>query len=210
MGRCCSGTRSSPPATSRPCAPPGATTALSSTRPCPCARWARPSATCCSTGSTAQPSAATSRTIGAARHRREGPLRGRRHQPAAPPRRARRRRGPDYLEKIERLLVLQTCPECGGARLRPEARVVSVAGRSIVEVSRLSLGELAEWIAGLQSRPARRGLADRRADRGRSAGARAAAGRGGPGLPDPRARHARRSRRARRSGCAWRRCSAPG
>ena len=57
----------------------------------------------------------------------------------------------DYLEKLERLLVLQACAECGGTRLRPEARVVSVAGRSIVEVTRLSLGKLAEWIAGLQA-----------------------------------------------------------
>ena len=54
----------------------------------------------------------------------------------------------DYLEKLERLLVLQACPECGGTRLRPEARAVSVAGRSIVEVTRLPLGTLAEWIAG--------------------------------------------------------------
>lgn len=57
----------------------------------------------------------------------------------------------DYLEKLERLLVLQACPECDGTRLRPEARVVSVAGRSIVEVTRMSLGTLAEWIAGLQA-----------------------------------------------------------
>ena len=57
----------------------------------------------------------------------------------------------DYLEKLEHLLVLQTCSECGGTRLRPEARVVSVAGRSIVDVTRLPLGKLAEWIAGLQA-----------------------------------------------------------
>ncbi len=54
-----------------------------------------------------------------------------------------------YREKLERLLVLQACLECGGTRLRPEARVVSVAGRNIVEVSRLSLERLGEWIAGL-------------------------------------------------------------
>ncbi|MGD0006183.1 MAG: ABC-ATPase UvrA, partial [Anaerolineaceae bacterium] len=57
----------------------------------------------------------------------------------------------DYLEKLERLLVLQACPQCNGTRLRPEARVVSVAGRSIVEVTRVSLSKLAEWIAGLQA-----------------------------------------------------------
>src|SRR6266545_4880239 len=47
--------------------------------------------------------------------------------------------------------MLQACPECGGTRLRPEARVVSVAGRSIVEVTRMPLGKLAEWITGLQA-----------------------------------------------------------
>ncbi len=26
----------------------------------------------------------------------------------------------EYLEKIERILIQQTCPDCGGARLRPE------------------------------------------------------------------------------------------
>jgi len=57
----------------------------------------------------------------------------------------------DYLEKLERLLVLQTCPECAGTRLRPEARVVSVTGQNIVEITRLSLGKLAEWIAKLQT-----------------------------------------------------------
>jgi excinuclease ABC subunit A len=57
----------------------------------------------------------------------------------------------DYAEKLERLLILQTCPDCAGTRLRPEARVVTVTGRSIVEVSRLPLGQLAGWIAGLQA-----------------------------------------------------------
>jgi excinuclease ABC subunit A len=56
-----------------------------------------------------------------------------------------------YLEKLESLLIQQDCPACGGTRLRPEARLVSVAGRNIVEVSRLSLGKLAGWIASLHS-----------------------------------------------------------
>jgi excinuclease ABC subunit A len=56
----------------------------------------------------------------------------------------------DYLEKLERLLVLQACPECGGTRLRPEARSVTVTGRNIVEISRMPLEKLVVWIAGLQ------------------------------------------------------------
>ena len=57
----------------------------------------------------------------------------------------------DYLEKLECLLVLQACPECNGTRLRPEARVVHVAGLNIVEVSQLPLNKLTEWITGLQA-----------------------------------------------------------
>jgi len=57
----------------------------------------------------------------------------------------------DYLNKLEQMLVLQTCPECDGTRLRPEARAVHVAGRTIVEVSQMSLDRLAEWIEELPS-----------------------------------------------------------
>jgi excinuclease ABC subunit A len=57
----------------------------------------------------------------------------------------------DYLEKLERLLVLQVCPECAGTRLRPEARAVRVAGLNIVEATRMSLDQLAAWITGLQA-----------------------------------------------------------
>jgi excinuclease ABC subunit A len=69
----------------------------------------------------------------------------------------------EYLEKIERLLIPQACPDCDGARLRPEARAVTVAGRPLVAraqdvsaglrageaISRLPLHALAEWIADL-------------------------------------------------------------
>jgi len=57
----------------------------------------------------------------------------------------------DYLEELESLLVRQTCPECGGTRLRPEARAVTVAGQGIVETSRMPLDRLAEWITGLKA-----------------------------------------------------------
>ena len=72
-----------------------------------------------------------------------------------------------YLAKIERFLILGTCPDCGGARLRPESRAVTVAGRHLVPptaapwtddhahaeeaASRLSLLALADWIDGLQA-----------------------------------------------------------
>ena len=38
----------------------------------------------------------------------------------------------EYLEKIEGFLIPQTCPDCGGARLRPESRAVTVAGCPLV------------------------------------------------------------------------------
>ena len=37
-----------------------------------------------------------------------------------------------YLEKLERVLIPQTCPDCGGARLRPESVAVTVCGRPLV------------------------------------------------------------------------------
>ena len=82
-----------------------------------------------------------------------------------------------YLEKLERALIPQTCPDCGGARLRPESVAVTVCGRPLVgaeehpernrvaaqskdvptphpqdePVARLPLGALAEWIDGLHA-----------------------------------------------------------
>jgi len=43
-----------------------------------------------------------------------------------------------------------TCPECGGSRLRREARVVQVAGRTIDKVSALTVREAADFFATLQ------------------------------------------------------------
>lgn len=56
----------------------------------------------------------------------------------------------ESVDRLESLLILQTCPECDGTRLRPEVRAVTVAGRNIVEVSRLPLDRLAAWVEGLR------------------------------------------------------------
>ncbi len=56
-----------------------------------------------------------------------------------------------YLEKMDKYLVQQTCPDCAGTRLRPASRAVTVAGQNIVAVSRLPLNRLAAWIAGLRA-----------------------------------------------------------
>jgi excinuclease ABC subunit A len=55
----------------------------------------------------------------------------------------------DYRDKLEEFLVTQTCPDCAGTRLRPESRVVTVNGQTIIAVSRLPLGDLGAWLGSL-------------------------------------------------------------
>jgi excinuclease ABC subunit A len=55
----------------------------------------------------------------------------------------------DYRANIEKMLIQQRCPECRGDRLRPESCTVTVDGRTIVEISRLPLTELAAWLGDL-------------------------------------------------------------
>jgi excinuclease ABC subunit A len=55
----------------------------------------------------------------------------------------------DYRDKMEEFLVIQTCPDCGGTRLRPESRVVTVNGQTIIALSRLPLSDLGTWLDGL-------------------------------------------------------------
>jgi len=56
---------------------------------------------------------------------------------------------PVYREKMEEFLVIQTCPDCDGTRLRPESRAVIFHGKTIIELSRLSLSDLGIWLDGL-------------------------------------------------------------
>jgi excinuclease ABC subunit A len=42
-----------------------------------------------------------------------------------------------------------TCPDCGGTRLRPEARAVRIAGRSITEICKLTVKEARAFFAAL-------------------------------------------------------------
>ncbi len=53
---------------------------------------------------------------------------------------------PRYREKLDPFLIRQLCPDCEGARLRPESRAVTVVGQTIVGISRLPLVELAAWV----------------------------------------------------------------
>ncbi len=54
-----------------------------------------------------------------------------------------------YLEKVEKFMVRRICPECEGSRLKPESRRVILGGKTIVEVSRIPISSLMEWLEGL-------------------------------------------------------------
>ena len=54
-----------------------------------------------------------------------------------------------YHEKLSELFTSQTCPDCAGTRLRPESRAVTVAGESIIAISKLSIDDLSAWLEKL-------------------------------------------------------------
>jgi excinuclease ABC subunit A len=54
-----------------------------------------------------------------------------------------------------------TCPDCGGTRLRAEARAVRVAGKSITEICTLTVKEARTFFAGLQLTEAQTKIADK-------------------------------------------------
>ncbi|HET6546935.1 MAG TPA: excinuclease ABC subunit UvrA, partial [Solirubrobacter sp.] len=53
-------------------------------------------------------------------------------------------------EKIEEYMSMRPCPECKGARLRPESRAVLVGGMAIHEFTALSAKRALEWLDGLE------------------------------------------------------------
>jgi excinuclease ABC subunit A len=56
----------------------------------------------------------------------------------------------DYIrQELERYMSLRPCPVCKGARLKPEALAVTVAGRNIVQVTKLGIGDASGWVRGL-------------------------------------------------------------
>src|SRR5258705_330280 len=52
------------------------------------------------------------------------------------------------------------CPACGGARLKPEALAVRVAGKTIAEGTALTAADLAVWLGALELPPFRQQVAD--------------------------------------------------
>ena len=55
-----------------------------------------------------------------------------------------------YREKLDQYFTIQTCPECNGARLKAESRVVTVIGKTIIAVEKLPLNELDDWLKSLE------------------------------------------------------------
>ncbi len=52
---------------------------------------------------------------------------------------------------LERYMVAAPCPDCRGARLKPEMLAVSVDGRSIAETVRNSVGDALAWVERLRA-----------------------------------------------------------
>ena len=61
-----------------------------------------------------------------------------------------------------------TCPECGGTRLRPEARAVRVANKSITEICKLTVKEARVFFGTLHLTPSQAKIADKVLDEVRS------------------------------------------
>ena len=50
----------------------------------------------------------------------------------------------------EQFLVMESCPKCGGSRLKDEALHFRIGDKNIAEVSAMSILEFQEWIAGVE------------------------------------------------------------
>jgi excinuclease ABC subunit A len=62
---------------------------------------------------------------------------------------------------LSRFRGYATCPECGGTRLRPEARAVRIAGKSITEVCKFTVKEARAFFLNLQLSEAQLKIADK-------------------------------------------------
>ncbi|MGK5114466.1 MULTISPECIES: excinuclease ABC subunit UvrA [unclassified Geodermatophilus] len=64
-------------------------------------------------------------------------------------------------DKYEGYMRDVPCPVCHGTRLKPEILAVKLNGRSIAEVTNLSIGDASEWLGGLELGDRERAIADR-------------------------------------------------
>jgi excinuclease ABC A subunit len=50
---------------------------------------------------------------------------------------------------VERVITFQTCPQCEGTRLTPEALSSRIRGRNIADLCRMQISDLAQWVRAL-------------------------------------------------------------
>jgi excinuclease UvrABC ATPase subunit len=50
---------------------------------------------------------------------------------------------------VERVITFQTCPECDGTRLTPEARSSTIEGKNIADLCTMQISDLADWVRAL-------------------------------------------------------------
>ena len=62
---------------------------------------------------------------------------------------------------LSRFRGYATCPECGGTRLRAEARAVRIAGKSITDLCKLTVNDARKFFAELQLTPTQAKVADK-------------------------------------------------
>ena len=110
-------------------------------------------------------------------------------------------------EKIEEYMTLRPCPECKGARLRPESRAVLVAGHADQRVHG-AVGAARRWSGCGELELSEHDRRIAQAGPARDRGAAAVPGQRRRRLPVAWSARRRRCRAARRSGSGWRRRSA--
>ena len=64
-------------------------------------------------------------------------------------------------DEFHRYMAQTVCEECGGTRLRKEARYVKVGGKSITEMTALTIREAHDFLAGLALSPRQKEIAGR-------------------------------------------------
>ena len=55
-------------------------------------------------------------------------------------------------EEMQKFQAIHPCKSCGGARLKPEALAVKIAGKTIAEISELSIAAAGEWYGALEDK----------------------------------------------------------
>jgi excinuclease ABC subunit A len=68
-------------------------------------------------------------------------------------RRYRETDSPQQRERIEEYMSMRPCPDCHGARLKPEVLAVTVGGLSIYDLTRLSVDQALRFLDGLELTP---------------------------------------------------------